>query len=145
MKKIFLLAAILSTTTSFAQSKNNLSKDEVEVRKVLDEQVAAWNRGDIDGFMQGYWKSDSLMFIGSKGVTHGWKQTLENYKKGYPDTVRMGKLNFDLITVKKLSSEYFLVVGKFTLKRSIGDASGHFDLVFRKIKGHWVIVSDHTS
>jgi hypothetical protein len=145
MKKIFLLAAILSTTTSFAQSKNNLSKDEVEVRKVLDEQVAAWNRGDIDGFMQGYWKSDSLMFIGSKGVTHGWKQTLENYKKGYPDTVRMGKLNFDLLSVKKLSAEYFLVVGKFTLKRSIGDASGHFDLVFRKIKGRWVIISDHTS
>jgi hypothetical protein len=111
----------------------------------LNEQVAAWNRGDVDGFMQGYWKSDSLMFIGSKGVTHGWQQTLENYKKGYPDTVRMGKLTFDLISVKKLSPEYFFVVGKFTLKRSIGDASGHFDLVFRKVKGRWVIISDHTS
>ena len=145
MKKIFLLTTIFISIQVLAQTKNNFSNDELAVRKVLDEQVIAWNRGDIDGFMQGYWKSDSLMFIGSKGVTHGWQNTLERYKKGYPDTATMGKLSFDLLTVKKLSSEYFLVVGKFTLKRTIGDASGHFDLIFRKVKGRWYIISDHTS
>jgi ketosteroid isomerase-like protein len=145
MKNICLVAVIFFVTGSHAQSKTRWLKDESSVRKVLNEQVAAWNRGDIEGFMQGYWKSDSLMFIGSKGVTHGWQKTLANYKKGYPDTVAMGKLSFDLITVKKLSPEYFFVVGKFTLKRSIGDASGHFDLLFRKVNGRWVIISDHTS
>lgn len=140
MKKVFLFAAILISAISFAQSK-----DELAIRKVLSDQTAAWNRGDAEAFMQGYWKSDSLMFIGKSGVTWGWQKTLENYKKGYPDTAAMGKLSFDLILVKQLSPDYFYIVGKWKLHRSIGDLSGHYDLVFRKIKGEWVIVSDHSS
>ena len=140
MKHYFLITAIALSITSLAQSK-----DEVDVRNVLAKQNAAWNRGDIDAFMVGYWENDSLMFIGKSGVTYGYKNTLANYKKNYPDTTVMGKLTFTLIHVKQLSPEYFHVTGKYYLTRTIGDASGHFTLMFRKINGKWVIISDHSS
>ena len=140
MKNLFIALFLLLTVQLFAQSR-----DELTIRKILGEQTAAWNRGDIEGFMNGYWENDSLMFIGKTGVTYGWTNTLNNYKKSYPDTVAMGKLSFTLLQVKKLSKEYFHVTGKWFLKRSIGDASGHYTLVFRKIQGHWVIISDHSS
>ncbi len=89
--------------------------------------------------------SSKIPGFGKSGVTRGWQPTLENYKKGYPDTAAMGKLSFDIITVKNLSPEYFYVVGKWMLKRSIGDLSGHYNLLLRKIKGRWVIVADHSS
>lgn len=121
------------------------SKEEKIIRQVLATQTESWNRGNIEGFMQTYWKSDSLMFIGKSGVHFGWQETLNNYKKGYPDTTAMGKLSFDIITVKKLSPEYYYVVGKWMLKRTIGDLSGHYDLLLRKIKGKWFIIADHSS
>lgn len=112
---------------------------------ILQEQTEAWNRGDLESFMKGYWDSDSLMFIGKSGITYGWMNTLNNYKKGYPDTAAMGKLHFNIIKVSRLHKKYFHVVGKWYLKRSIGDISGHYTLLFRKINGHWVIISDHSS
>lgn len=123
----------------------SLSKDETGIRQLLKTQTESWNRGDIEGFMQTYWKSDSLMFIGKSGVHFGWQETLNNYKKGYPDTTAMGKLSFDIITVKKLSPEYYYVVGKWMLQRTIGDLSGHYDLLLKKIKGKWYIIADHSS
>src|SRR5258705_7996116 len=140
MKSILFVCFIVLSVTSFCQTK-----DETAVRNVLDRQNKAWNRGDIDAFMAGYWESDSLMFIGKSGVTYGYKNTLANYKKNYPDTATMGKLTFTLIQVKQLSPEYFHVTGKYYLTRTIGDASGHFTLMFRKISGKWVIISDHSS
>ena len=139
MKKILLLFFIIVSLSSCAQN------DDLAIRKVLNDQVAAWNNGNIDQFMEGYWKNDSLMFIGKNGINWGWQKTLENYKKGYPDTATMGKLSFDLLVVKKLSDEYYFIVGKWHLKRSIGDVGRHYDLVFRKINGKWYIISDHTS
>lgn len=121
------------------------SKQEKSILAILDKQTQAWNRGDIEAFMNGYWENDSLMFIGKSGVTYGWKNTLNNYKKGYPDTAAMGKLTFTLIQVKKLSGKYYLVTGKWFLKRSVGDVGGHYTLLFRKIRGRWVIISDHSS
>ena len=139
--KLFLFIVVISLSlSSLAQSK-----DETEVRNVLARQSSSWNRGDIDAFMVGYWENDSLMFIGKSGVTYGYTKTLANYKKNYPDTTVMGKLTFTLIQVKQLSPEYFHVTGKYYLTRTIGDASGHFTLVFRKINGKWVITSDHSS
>ena len=85
------------------------------------------------------------MFIGKNGIKWGWNETLANYKKGYPDTAAMGKLSFNIIQVKRLSVMYCYVVGKWMLTRSIGDISGHYDLLLRKIKGRWVIISDHSS
>jgi hypothetical protein len=145
MKRLILLTFLFASLSVAAQKKGAARGDEAAVRAVLGKQVAAWNRGDIPGFMEGYWKSDSLMFIGSKGLKWGWQKTLEGYQKGYPDTATMGKLSFDLLVVKQLSKEYFFVVGKWHLARSIGDVGGHYDLLFRKVKGRWVIVSDHTS
>jgi hypothetical protein len=118
---------------------------EVEIRSLLKKQTEAWNRGDLDGFMEGYWKSDSLMFIGKSGITYGWQQTLDNYKKGYPDKTAMGFLTFTLIELKPLSKKYFSVVGKWHLKRTIGDLGGHYTLLLKKIKGKWVVVADHSS
>ena len=121
------------------------NKDDQSIRSLLQKQVEAWNRGNIDEFMQGYWKNDSLKFIGKSGVTYGYNQTLANYKKNYDDTVKMGKLSFDLLEVNKLSPEHYFVLGKWFLKRSIGNIGGYYTLLLRKIKGKWVIVVDHTS
>ncbi|MBL7747911.1 MAG: nuclear transport factor 2 family protein [Chitinophagaceae bacterium] len=141
MKKILLLSFLFMLVESVSAQ----SKDERAIRTILDEQTAAWNRGDIESFMKGYWENDSLMFIGKTGVTYGYINTLNNYKKGYPDTASMGKLIFTLIQVKRLSKEYYHITGKWFLKRSVGDVGGHYTLVFRKINGRWVIISDHSS
>jgi len=135
-----LLIFVLSLNISTAQSA-----DEKEIRSSMNEQLNAWNNGDINRFMSTYWESDSLMFIGKSGVTYGWENTKNNYLKGYPDTAAMGKLDFKIIEVKRLSVMYFFVVGKWHLTRSIGDLSGHFTLLFKKIKGKWVIIADHSS
>ncbi|HYM95603.1 MAG TPA: DUF4440 domain-containing protein [Chitinophagaceae bacterium] len=140
MKKICLLPVLLVSVHLIAQSV-----DEIAVRQILDKQAIAWNHGDVDGFMKGYWQNDSLMFIGKNGVTYGWKGTLNNYKKNYPDTIAMGKLRFTIITMKSLSLQYIFVVGQWHLQRSIGNLDGHFTLLFRKIKGSWVIIADHSS
>lgn len=140
MKKLFVASLLLITAQLFAQSK-----DELAIRRLLAEQTAAWNRGDVVSFMNGYWENDSLMFIGKSGVTYGWANTLNNYKKGYPDTTAMGKLSFNIISVKRLSKQFYHVVGKWFLKRSIGDLSGHYTLLFKKINGIWVIIADHSS
>ena len=140
MKRIIFLPALFFSLIAFSQPN-----DELTIRKVLDNQIKGWNNGDIEGFMQGYWKNDSLMFIGKNGIHWGWQTTLENYKKNYPDTAAMGKLSFDILVVKKLSPEYFYVVGKWMLTRSIGDLSGHYNLLFKKINGIWLIIADHSS
>lgn len=140
MKGFFILLFFAVPFFSFSQST-----DQAEVRNLLARQNDAWNHGDVDAFMVGYWKSDSLMFIGSSGITYGYNNTLANYKKRYPDTTAMGKLTFTLIQLKQLSPEYFHVTGKYYLHRTIGDLSGHFTLLLRKINGQWVIISDHSS
>lgn len=138
---VFLLLFCCSAFFSFAQA----SKDEKAIRDVLSRQSAAWNLGNIDEFMKGYWPSDSLLFIGKSGVTHGYQNTLDNYKKNYNDASKMGKLFFDILEVRKMSPVYYWVLGKWFLKRSIGDVGGYYTLLFRKIKGRWVIVADHSS
>jgi ketosteroid isomerase-like protein len=140
MKTRLLILFLSVTFFCEAQSRN-----ERQIRQILGEQTEAWNRGDVAGFMEGYWKSDSLMFIGSNGVVWGWQNTLNNYKKGYPDTTAMGKLAFDILQVRKFSGKYYFVVGKWMLKRTGGDLSGHYTLLFRKIRGRWQIVADHSS
>ena len=139
MKKI-LFFFLFVPFVSFCQDK-----ESVKIIQILHTQDECWDRGDIDGFMQTYWNSDSLIFIGKNGPTYGCQQTLERYKKGYPDTAAMGKLNFDLIEIKKLSNKYYFVIGRWHLKRSIGDIEGSFTLLLQKINGKWVIITDHSS
>lgn len=126
-------------------SMNAQSADEKEILKILDDQTVNWNRGNIEEFMKGYWNNDSLTFIGKSGVTYGYNNTLNNYKKNYPDTRAMGKLAFNILQVRKLSPEYYFVIGKYTLVRTAGNLQGHYTLVFRKMKGGWKIISDHSS
>jgi hypothetical protein len=141
MKTYLIVSLILiSSAECYAQSK-----DEMEIRKILGNQVIAWNMGELENFMQGYWQSDSLKFIGKSGLTYGWDETLKSYEKNYPDTAAMGKLSFDLLEVKQLSALYFFVIGKWQLNRSIGNVSGHFTLLFKKINKEWRIVVDHSS
>jgi ketosteroid isomerase-like protein len=140
MRFFLLFIIFIFSTQAFAQGR-----EEKKILSLLSAQTKAWNNGDLEGFMETYWKSDSLMFIGKSGVKWGWQATLDSYKKGYPDTIAMGKLSFDILQVKKLSPEYYFVVGKWMLARSIGDLSGHYNLLLRKIKGRWYIVADHSS
>ena len=140
MKQLFILLWTIVSAAAAGQSDG-----EQAVRKLLAGQREAWNRGNIDSFMTGYWENDSLMFIGSNGITYGYANTLANYKKNYPDTVAMGKLSFTLISVKQLSPEYCHVTGKWHLQRRPGNAGGYFTLVCRKINGRWLIISDHSS
>ncbi|WP_207511171.1 YybH family protein [Longitalea luteola] len=136
---LFILAFFLIQQT---RAQDN---DEQAIRKILGDQTTAWNSGNLEAFMKGYWNSDSLMFIGKSGVTYGYQNTLTNYKKNYSSADAMGKLTFDLIKVQRLSPEFYFVVGKWNLQRKIGDVGGHYNLLFRKINGTWVIVADHSS
>ena len=114
--------------------------------QVLTTQTAAWNRGDIPGFMQGYWQSDSLVFIGRKGPTYGWQPTLANYQKNYPDAAAMGQLDFSGLRVALLAPGAAQVVGHWHLARpAAGDLQGYFLLVLRQIDGKWLVVADHTN
>ena len=140
MRKLFFCFLFFQLSFSFAQNK-----DEQTIRNMLDRQTKDWNRGDISAFMKGYWESDSLMFIGKNGVTYGYQTTLNNYKKNYPDATAMGQLQFQILQVKSLGNDHYFVLGKWMLKRTIGDLSGHYTLLFKKIKGEWVIVADHSS
>ena len=137
MKKyVFLLFTLISLNV-LAQSEN-----EKAIMKVLAEQQQAWNNYDLEGFMQGYWKSDSLKFFGSGGVTHGWEQTLERYKKGYPDKSYSGTLNFKIEQISPIELNSYYVMGRYFLTREAGDAEGIFMIIFRMIDGEWKIISD---
>ena len=144
MKKIFLVFIVAITSiishNSFAQTK-----DDIAIRNVLAIQSQAWNAGNVEAFMQGYWKNDSLKFIGKSGITYGWQKTLDNYKKNYPDAAAMGRLDFTILETKRLSVLYYFVVGKWHLTRTIGNVGGLFTLLFKKINKQWVIVADHSS
>ncbi len=141
MKTALFLLFVISSLSSVAQPAN----EPAAIRHLLQQQTKDWNRGNIEGFMKTYWKSDSLMFIGKNGVVWGWQQTLDNYKKGYPDTAAMGQLSFDIIEVKPIAKNYYFVVGKWMLQRTAGNLSGHYTLLLRKMKKGWKIVADHSS
>ncbi len=140
MRKSILLLLFFVQFQGFSQSV-----DERAIREVLAEQQECWNSGDLECFMEGYWKSDQLVFIGSSGITYGWQKTLDNYKKSYPDKSAMGKLTFDIIILEPLSEDFWSVIGKWNLKREKDNPKGHFSLIFRRLGDDWVIVSDHSS
>jgi len=105
----------------------------------------AWNNGDLEKFMEGYLNSDKLVFVGSAGPTYGYDATLERYKKGYPDLETMGKLEFEILDLYGIDKNTAIMIGKFYLTREIEDMSGHYTLIWQKVKGNWVIISDHSS
>ncbi len=139
MKTTFLLSLVLLLShISFAQ-------DQKAILNLLEKQRLAWNRGDLDGYMKGYWKSDSLLFVGKSGPKYGWKTTLENYKKSYPDDSAMGMLTFNILQINLIDLKNAFVLGGWKLKREKDEPQGFFTLWLRRIKGEWKIVADHTS
>lgn len=141
--KIWCLSFIVILSTSAIAICQN--KNLIKIEQIMEQQTVDWNNGDIDGFMEAYWKSEKLQFGGAKGLTFGWNQTLENYKKGYPDQSAMGKLKFTIKVKEQLSKKTAMVVGKWELEREKDEPNGHFMLIWKKIKGDWLIIADHTS
>lgn len=136
MRSLFTLLIFVFAISVAAQD------DKAEILTVMNAQEKAWSNYDLEGFMQGYWKNDSLKFYGSRGITYGWKQTLENYKKSYPTKDDTGKLNFKINDISKIDEGSYWVMGEYYLKRNVGDANGIFMIIFRKIDGEWKIVAD---
>ncbi len=137
---VFLISVLLASAAS-AQTP----KDELAVRTILGNQKSAWNAGDPEKFMKGYWESDSLKFIGKSGITYGWQATLDRYRKSYPTKDSMGILSFDILHVEDLGKKHMMVTGKWMLERQNDTPAGHFLLIWKKIEGNWVIIADHSS
>ncbi len=142
-KLILVLSLILLITRGFSQKA---SIDVSEVKRIMILQEDAWNKGSVEGFMEYYWKSDSLMFFGSKGVVKGWQQNVNNYIKSYPNKEAMGKLSFQVLEGEQLAQNVIVILGKWKLQLQNGkEAGGDFSLVWKKINKKWVIVIDHTT
>ena len=142
---ITFLLIFLGASVVFAQNTKRDEKAASEIRKVMDAQVAAWNTGDIDGFMQGYWKSPKLLFVSGANVTRGWQPTIDRYKKNYDSRAKMGTLAFTDLEVNVLSKDSAAVLGNWALAREKDNPNGKFTLIFRKFKDGWKIIHDHTS
>lgn len=140
----YLLTALFIATSFFSLAQSSEQEDKKEIENVLKAQQTAWSNYNLEGYMQGYWKNDSLKFYGSNGLTYGWKNTLEGYKKRYPSPEHTGELNFKINDISKITEGAYFVLGEYHLKRSVGHASGFFMLVFKKIKGEWKIIADTT-
>ncbi len=120
---------------------------KTQIREMLQAQSDCWTKGDLDCFMQDYWKSDSLLFVGKSGLTYGWQKTLENYRKSYPDASAMGKLEFTLKEMRPLAQDHMLVVGQWHLQReeTLADLKGHFSIILKRFPDGWKIIADHSS
>lgn len=142
-----ILIVLFACCTAYGRVAAQSSPDVATIRHILDTQVSAWNKGNIDDFVKGYWNNDSLMFIGKNGPEYGYTLLLQHYKKSYPSSGAMGTLVFDHLIFRRLSPQYYFVVGGWHLHRqgNGGDVGGTFTLLLRKISGVWKIVVDHTS
>ncbi|TYB79093.1 YybH family protein [Bizionia myxarmorum] len=147
MKSLYLILSLLFSIGLMAQKdiSKTQQEDSQAIRFVLNTQQDAWNKFDLEGFMQGYWKSDSLQFYGSSGLTKGWQKTLDNYKKGYPSQAHIGELKFTVKSIAPIENESYYVMGQYHLKRTVGDAQGEFLIIFKKIEGEWKIIADMSS
>jgi ketosteroid isomerase-like protein len=147
MKNILLtfLLILLGASVVFTQSAKGEGKTASEIRKVMDAQAAEWNKGDIDGFMRGYWDSPALVFVSGANVTRGWQPTIDRYKKTYDSRAKMGTLTFSDLEVEVLSKDSAVVLGSWALAREKDNPHGKFTLIFRKFKDGWKIIHDHTS
>jgi ketosteroid isomerase-like protein len=121
------------------------SQEKEKIINLLENQRQAWNKGDLEGYMQGYWQSDSLLFVGKSSPKYGWQTTLDNYKKAYPDKAAMGSLTFDIKEVKMIDKYNAFVLGAWHLKREKDEPQGFFTLLVKKIKGIWKVTADHSS
>ncbi len=138
-------AFLLLSVPVFGQSAKEIAKIKMDIVSVMDAQVAAWNRSDVDGFMVGYWNSKELVFVSGDNVTRGWQPTLERYKKNYDSREKMGELKFTDLEIDVISKNAAVVLGSWSITRASDNPKGKFTLVFRKLGDGWRIVHDHTS
>ena len=140
-----LVATLWSASAAAAEPPATATPATAQILAVLQTQADAWNRGDLDGFMQTYAPTDDLRFASGGNVTYGWKQTLERYKQRYPDRAAMGTLAFSELTVTELSPEAALIFGHWRLTRATDSPHGVFTLLVRRTSAGWRIFADHTS
>ena len=149
MKYVFIIfnkvLFLLLTCNLVSAQKIVSKKDSLSIVNILFNQQQNWNNGDIDSFMEGYMKTNKLVFSGASGPIYGWKSTRNRYKKTYSNRILMGKLKFDILNMSRLSSDVVQLQGKFYLTREVEDSSGYFTLTWLKRNGKWLIISDHTS
>ncbi|WP_298892839.1 nuclear transport factor 2 family protein [uncultured Psychroserpens sp.] len=144
----FCIVTLMSCQTETKQidvvevSEDNIEETKAAIKEVMTAQEIAWNNHDLEGFMQGYWRSNSLKFYGSNGLTQGWDNTLANYKKGYPTPAESGTLRFVINDISKIENGNYWVMGEYHLTRPVGDANGVFMIIFKKIDGQWKIIAD---
>ncbi|MGB2171877.1 MAG: YybH family protein [Flavobacteriaceae bacterium] len=143
--KINILIMGICFTLPFYAQVDQTNADILSVMALMSDQERAWNQGDINAFMKGYWDNDRLVFTGANGPTYGYQNTLRNYKKRYPNQVAMGQLKFDILFTKQWDAQTIQLIGRYLLQREKDQPTGFFTLLFRKIEGHWKIVSDHSS
>lgn len=143
MKRFSILLIFLLSIAALVKAQT--PKDKQAILDVLEKQRLAWNKGDLEVFMEGYVKSDSLLFVGSSGPTYGWQKTLDNYKKTYQGKAGMGILTFGIKKVDFLNQDVAFVLGSWHLKREKDEPQGYFTLLFKKLNGTWKVVVDHSS
>ncbi|MGE5944715.1 MAG: YybH family protein [Flavobacteriales bacterium] len=139
MKKFILLFFILSFYHGIAQTEE---KDKKDILAVLKDQRIAWSKDDMEGYMEGFWKNDSLKFYGPNGITHGWDNMFEKYRRNYPDKDHTGILSYKINDISKISDDNYYVLGEYHIKRNAGNIDGFFMLLFRKIENDWKIIVD---
>lgn len=144
MKTSLIICILWSIAMGCRPSKGSNSA-ALEIKSLMQKQENAWNRGDIDGFMETYLPGDSLLFIGSRGLSFGYTQVLFNYKRAYPDRATMGVLHFEIQRLEMLGDNAAFVVGSWKLQRKEDAPGGFFSLLWKKTPRGWKIVADHTS
>lgn len=147
MRCLFLCFWMSFFSLISSQAQRHDLKAERIIADAMKAQETAWNEGRIEDFMIPYLNSDDLKFIGKSGLTKGYDRTLANYKKAYPNAAAMGKLLFENIHFERLSKGVYLVIGKWQLERTaeLGNLAGYYSLIWKKRKGSWVIIADHSS
>ena len=142
MKKISYFFLVIMLVG--CEQKIDSSKDIEEITGALHISAEKWSAGDLEGYMDVYWRSEELQFIGKNGIIYGWNQTLENYKKGYPNKDDTGQLKFKILNVSFLAKDLYALTGEYHLIRNKGNADGIYTLIFKKVNNKWVIISDHS-
>lgn len=146
MKRILpLFFVLLFAIPAMAQSESQKAQIEIDVLSIMTVQSRAWNRGDIAGFMLGYWNSPDLVFVSGDSVTRGWQPTLDRYRKSYDSRAKMGELTFSDLNVNVMNKDVAVVIGSWSLKREKDNPKGKFTLIFQRLKEGWRIIHDHTS
>lgn len=143
--RLSFVVSFLFAFPVFLLAQTNEEKTKVDIRAVLDAQGAAWNRGDVEGYMDGYDRSPNTEFVGADSITRGWQQVLDRYKQRYDTREKMGVLTFSDLEISLISKDAALVLGRWRLKRANDEPHGVFTLLFRKTKAGWRIVHDHSS